>query len=112
MAKARAERRLVDKVRLLAALVARLTTEDEVVIMTVSRQLDPSWQKARIAARIIVKSRKKKLHARDRRLARWLADQPGVTNRLIEQGVASVQAPWRFIQNEYIYRPRAVAASD
>lgn len=75
-----------------------------------SKQLDPCWQKARIAARIIVKSRKRTLHARDRRLARWLAEQPGVTNRLIEQGVASVQAPWRFINHEFVYRPRTLAA--
>ncbi|GAB4164514.1 MAG: hypothetical protein Fur0032_00510 [Terrimicrobiaceae bacterium] len=77
-----------------------------------SKQLDPYWQKARIAARIILKSRKKTLHARDRRLALWLAEHPGVTNRLIEQGVASVQAPWRFINNEFVHRPRALAARD
>lgn len=29
---------------------------------------------------------------RDRRLAGWLAEQPGVSNRLIEQGIASVLA--------------------
>ncbi|MEX1119628.1 MAG: hypothetical protein WEB60_12635 [Terrimicrobiaceae bacterium] len=75
-----------------------------------SQQLDPNWQKARIAARILVKSRKRVLHARDRRLAAWLADQPGVTNRLIEQGVASVQAPWRLINDEFVYRPRILAA--
>lgn len=76
-----------------------------------SKELDPCWQKARIAARIIVKSRTRTLHARDRRLARWLAGQPGVTNRLIEQGVASVQAPWRFINHEFVHRPRTLAAS-
>jgi hypothetical protein len=74
------------------------------------RQIDPNWQKARIAARILTKSRKGPLHARDRRLARWLADQPGVTNRLIEQGMASVQAPWRLIYHEFVHRPRTVAA--
>ena len=69
-----------------------------------SKQLDPDWQKARIAARIIVKSRKRPLHARDRRLARWLAGQPGVTNRLIEQGVAYVVAPIRLINHEWVDR--------
>ena len=68
------------------------------------QHLDPSWQTARIAARIIVKSRKRTLHARDRRLARWLAGQPGVTNRLIEQGVAYVVAPIRLINQEWIDR--------
>lgn len=67
-----------------------------------SKQLDPYWQKARIAARIIVKSRTKPLHARDRRLAGWLAGQPGVSNRLIEQGVAYVVAPVRLINNEWV----------
>ncbi len=74
------------------------------------RQIDPNWQKARIAARLIVKSRRQRLHARDRRLARWLADQPGVTNRLIEQGMASVQAPWKLVKNEFVHRPRTLAA--
>lgn len=72
-----------------------------------SKRLDPCWQKARIAARILVKSRKRPLNARDKRLARQLAQDPGVTNRLIEQGVASVQAPWRWISNEFVYRPLA-----
>jgi hypothetical protein len=71
-------------------------------LVGMSKQLDPCWQKARIAARIIVKSRKATLHARDRRLARWLADQPGVTNRLIEQGVAYVVAPVRLIHHEWV----------
>lgn len=75
-----------------------------------SKQLDPCRQKARIAARILVRGRKRPLTVRDRRLARWLANQPGVTNRLIEQGVASVIAPWRFINGEFVHRPRTSAA--
>jgi len=67
-----------------------------------SRKLDPCWQKARVAARIVVKSRKRPLNARDKRLAAWLAAQPGVTNRLIEQGVAYVVAPVRLIHHEWI----------
>jgi len=49
-----------------------------------------------------VKSRKRLLNARDKRLAAWLAAQPGVTNRLIEQGVAYVVAPVRLIHHEWI----------
>jgi hypothetical protein len=67
-----------------------------------SKQLDPCWQKARIAARILVRARRRPLTARDRRLARWLAEQPGVTNRLIEQGIAYVIAPIRLINHEWI----------
>jgi hypothetical protein len=67
-----------------------------------SAQLDPCWQKARIAARILVRARTRPLTPRDRRLARWLATQPGVTNRLIEQGVAYVVAPIRLINHEWI----------
>jgi hypothetical protein len=76
----------------------------------VSKRLDPCWQKARIAARILVRARTRSLTARDRRLARWLADDPGVTNRLIEQGVASINAPWRWSNGGFIHRPRPVAA--
>ena len=75
-----------------------------------SKQLDPCWQKARIAARILVRARTRPLGPRDRRLARRLAADPGVTNRLIEQGVASVTAPWRWNDGKFIYRPRALAA--
>lgn len=49
-------------------------------------KLDPSWHKARVAARIWLKAQQgKPLSARDRRLARLLASDKGVSNRLIEQ---------------------------
>jgi hypothetical protein len=67
-----------------------------------SKQLDPYWQKARIAARILVRARTRPPTARDRRLARWLAAEPGVTNRLIEHGVAYVVAPIRLINHEWV----------
>lgn len=48
--------------------------------------LDPSWHKARVAARILLKAEQgKPLSPRDKRLARLLAADKGVTNRLIEQ---------------------------
>jgi hypothetical protein len=68
----------------------------------VSKRLDPCWQKARIAARILVRARTRSLTPRDRRLARWLANDPGVTNRLIEQGVAYIVAPIRLINHEWV----------
>jgi hypothetical protein len=61
--------------------------------------------KARIAARIRVKSRKKSQNVRDRLLARWQADQHGVTNRSNAAGVAYVVAPIRLINHEWIYCP-------
>lgn len=70
-------------------------------------RLDPCWHKARIAARIIVKSRSRPLNARDKRLAARFAADPGVSNRLIEQGVAFVVAPWKWRGNEMVYRPMA-----
>ncbi len=55
--------------------------------------VDPWWRKARIAARLLTK-REAGLawSARDRRLARQLAGDPGVTNRLIDQAVQSLNA--------------------
>lgn len=67
-----------------------------------SKQLDPCWQKARIAARILVRARSRPLGPRDRRLARRLAADPGVTNRLIEQGINYVAAPIRLINHEWV----------
>lgn len=51
--------------------------------------LDPSWHKARVAARIWLKARQGRLlSARDKRLARLFAEDRAVENRLVEQGVA------------------------
>jgi hypothetical protein len=60
----------------------------------VKEKLDPDWHKARVAARIWLKAQKRPLNARDRRLARRFAADRGVTDRLIEQGVAYWVAPW------------------
>ena len=58
-------------------------------------KLDPSWHKARVAARIWLKAKSgRPLSARDKRLALLFANDRSVENRLIEQGVASWRAPW------------------
>jgi|LakMenEpi03Aug12_release.lakeMendotaPanAssembly.Ray.scaffolds.fasta_scaffold60539_5 hypothetical protein len=63
--------------------------------MTKREKLDPSWHKARVAARIWLKAKQgRPLSARDKRLARVFADDPAVEDRLIEQGVAYWRAPW------------------
>ena len=58
-----------------------------------NRLMDPCWRKARIAARLLIK-REDGLPwtARDRRLAGQLADDPGVTNRLLDQAYHSNHA--------------------
>jgi hypothetical protein len=62
--------------------------------------LDPYWHRARIAARIWLKAQQgKPLSPRDKRLARMLADQRGVSNRLIEQARAYWVAPWKLDEN-------------
>ena len=57
------------------------------------RRIDPWRRKARIAARLIHKREASRpWSARERRLARMLADDPGVTNRLIDQAWWSIRA--------------------
>lgn len=59
--------------------------------------MDPWWRKARIAARLILKKEDGKAwSSRDRRLASKLADDPGVTNRLIDQAYFSIIARRRY----------------
>ncbi len=50
------------------------------------------WRKSRIAARLLLKMRRQSWSARDRHLATFLADDPGVTNRLIDQAVSFLTA--------------------
>ena len=58
-------------------------------------KLDPSWHKARVAARIWLKAKSgRPLSARDKRLALLFANDRSVENRLIEQGGAYWRAPW------------------
>ena len=70
--------------------------------MTKREKLDPFWHKARVAARIWMKAQQgTPLSARDKRLARWLADERGVENRLIQQGVlAALGGPYRVYQTK------------
>ena len=54
--------------------------------MTKRETLDPSWHKARVAALIWLKwKRGRPLSPRDKRLAKLLSADKGVTDRLIEQ---------------------------
>lgn len=53
---------------------------------------DPSWVKARIAARILLRVGSGSVSARDARLARRFAEDAGVTDRLIDQALASLCA--------------------
>lgn len=58
-----------------------------------NRRIDPWWRKARIAARLLLKKEDgQPWSPRDRRLASRLADDPGVTNRLVDQAVHSITA--------------------
>ena len=58
-----------------------------------NRRIDPWWRKARIAARLLLKKEAcQKWSLRDQRLAHRLANDPGVTNRLIDQAVNSISA--------------------
>ena len=68
--------------------------------MTKRETLDPSWHKSRIAARIWMKAQKGgSLSAREKRLARKFADDRGVENRLIQQGVlGALGGPYRIYQ--------------
>ena len=57
------------------------------------RRIDPWWRKARIAARLIHKREAgQPWSPRDHRLARRLAEDSGVTNRLIDQAWWSIRA--------------------
>ena len=58
-----------------------------------NRLMDPYWRKARIAARLLIKRELgKPWSPRDRRLAEQLAEDKGVTNRLLDQAVSSRNA--------------------
>jgi hypothetical protein len=61
-----------------------------------NRRMDPYWRLARIAARLLLKREEgKPWSARDRRLAAQLAEEPGVTNRLLDQAYFSHRARQR-----------------
>ena len=54
--------------------------------------MDRSWRKARIAARILLRSSIGTVRARDKDLAKQLAADPAVSNRLLDQAVSSLCA--------------------
>ncbi len=55
--------------------------------------MDPWWRKARITARLLLKKEAQQAwSSRDQRLAARFAEDPGVTNRLIDQAVNSISA--------------------
>jgi hypothetical protein len=54
--------------------------------------MDRSWRKARIAARILLRSEVSPRTARDWAWARRLADDEAVTNRLLDQATSSLRA--------------------
>jgi hypothetical protein len=55
--------------------------------------IDPWWRKARITARLLLKREGGRAwSSRDRRLAVRFAEDPGVTNRLLDQAVHSITA--------------------
>jgi hypothetical protein len=58
---------------------------------------DPYWRGALIAARIIRKKESgKQMSARDRRIARELFAEEGISNRLIDQAVSCLKATVKF----------------
>ena len=60
-----------------------------------NRLMDPYWRKARIAARLLLKREDgKPWSPRDRRLAERFVEDPGVTNRLVQQAVNWHKAPY------------------
>ena len=71
---------------------------------------DASWVKARIAARILIRQRRGKVFSRDKRLARILADDRAVTDRLIDQAIASICAQKGLNYQEYACVGRTVAS--
>lgn len=68
------------------------------------RHVDPYWQKSRIAARLLLKRETRALSDRDRALAAKLAEDPGVTNRLIQQAFSFLTARkhgYRLLDTKY-----------
>ncbi|HWN94862.1 MAG TPA: hypothetical protein VNT99_07505 [Methylomirabilota bacterium] len=53
-------------------------------------RLDRCWRKARIAARILLREEQGRLTARDVRLGHRLAQDKGVTARLIDQAIYGI----------------------
>jgi hypothetical protein len=67
--------------------VPAVATIRMVVRIMAQERLDRCWRKSRIAARILMRDQEGRLTARDVRIGRLLAQDPGVTNRLIDQAI-------------------------
>ena len=72
---------------------------------------DSCWVKSRIAARILLRGYRGGLLPRDRRLARRLASERGVTERLIGQALAGLCARKGLPLEEYHAILRATLAA-
>jgi len=71
---------------------------------------DTSWVKARIAARILLRQESGRVTARDRRLAQVLSHDDAVTDRLIDQALASICAQKGLDYQDYAGIGRTVAS--
>ena len=56
------------------------------------QKINQCWRKSRIAARLLLKKQTRPWNARDRAVAARLAQDPGVTNRLIDQAITFLTA--------------------
>ena len=63
----------------------------EPVTQAPREHLDRCWRKSRIAARILLREEQGRLTARDVRLGRMLAQDAGVTSRLIDQAIYGIR---------------------
>lgn len=62
------------------------------------------WRKALLGARLIIKARRGPVSERDRRLGRWLKEDPGVTDRLLDQAIAQITAVRKYAKD--LHEPR------
>ena len=56
---------------------------------------DLHWRRARLAARVLLKSERAPLSPRDRQVARAVLEDEGVSDRLIDQALWSLRASTR-----------------
>src|SRR5881397_3298062 len=84
---------------------------DEMIPYVALYMRDPSWVKSRIAARILLRGMNGLLNSRDRSFAQQLAKDPGVTDRLINQALASICAEKHIPFEEYHVVVRRILAT-
>jgi hypothetical protein len=63
---------------------------------------DPSWVKSRIYARLILRSYQNQMTPRDHRWVQRLKEDPGVTDRLIDQAMASLCVGRKFTYTQIV----------